>query len=103
MGGRRSRATRRITSRKGVFNPDDATRVKHTRMGVWDLYEEKQPELDRVPGLSRLEKFLSLKQTLPYIWRMVKDISGIRGCGLLLLSYLVIELLMALVPAAVLW
>lgn len=103
MGGRRSRANRRITSRKGVFNPDDATRVKHTRLGVWDLYEEKEPEFDRLPGLSRLERFLTIKQTFPYVWRMVKDIGSIRSCWLLLFAYLALELLQSLIPAAVLW
>ena len=102
MGGR-SRKARRITSRKGVFNPEDTTRVKHTRLGVWDLYEEKEPELDRLPGLSRLEKFLTLRQTMPYIWRMAKDIGSIRSCWLLLALYLVLEMSSALVPAAALW
>ncbi|EKM60432.1 uncharacterized protein PHACADRAFT_109893 [Phanerochaete carnosa HHB-10118-sp] len=103
MGGRRRGASRRITSRKGVFNPEDTKRVKHTRIGVWDLYEEKIPELERVPGLSRLERFLTLKQTLPYVWRMVKDIGSIRSCWLLLTLYLILDLVGALVPAAVLW
>ena len=103
MGGRRRAATRRITSRKGVFNPEDTKRVKHTRIGVWDLYEEKVPELERVPGLSRLERFLTIKQTLPYVWRMIKDIGSIRSCWLLLFLYLILELVEALVPAAVLW
>ena len=103
MGGRRRGASRRITSRKGVFNPEDSKRVKHTRLGVWDLYEEKVPELERLPGLSRLERFLTLRQTLPYVWRMVKDIGSIRSCWLLLALYLILELIGALVPAAVLW
>lgn len=103
MGGRTRRAARRITSRKGVFNPEDTTRVKHTRLGVWDLYEEKEPELDRLPGLSRFERFLTLKQTLPYVWRMAKDIGRIRSCWTLLMSYLILELLSSLIPAAVLW
>jgi hypothetical protein len=103
MGGRSRRATRRITSRRGVFNPDDTTRVKHTRLGVWDLYEEKEPELDRLPGFWRLERFLTLKQTLPYVWRMAKDIGSIRSCWPLLVLYLILELLSALVPAAALW
>lgn len=46
MRGKRTR----ITSRKGVFNPEDATQVKHTKLGVWDLYEEKEPELANIPG-----------------------------------------------------
>ena len=103
MGGRKSRANRRITSRKGIFNPEDTARVKHTRLGVWDLYEEKEPELDLLPGLSRFERYLTLKQTMPYIWRMVKDIGSIRSCWPLLLAYLALELIAALIPAAVLW
>lgn len=100
-GGRRSRgASRRITSRKGVFNPEDDKRVKHTRLGVWDLYEEREHDIQKVPGFSKVEQLASLRQTLPYVWRMVKDIGSIRSCWQLLFLYIVLEVLAALIPAA---
>lgn len=99
----RSRRRARITSRKGVFNPEDNVRVKHTRIGVWDLYEEKEPELANVPASSPLERILALKQNLPYLWRMVKDIGSIRSCWTLLLLYMTVIVLSAMIPAISLW
>lgn len=93
----------RVTSRKGVFNPEDATKVKHTKVGVWDLYEEKEPELARIPGSSRLERLLTMKQSLPYLWQMLKDIGSIRSCWWLLVSYMVLVVVSAMVPALALW
>lgn len=100
---RRARGRTRITSRKGVFNPDDQTKVKHTRLGVWDLYEEKEPELSRIPGSSRLERFLALKQSLPYLWMMLKDIGSIRSCWVLLVYYVALVFAGSLIPAVSIW
>lgn len=100
-GGRRRGA--RITSRKGVFNPEDITKVKHTKVGVWDLYEEKEPELANIPGSSRLERFLAMRQSLPYLWQMLKDIGSIRSCWWLLVWYMALVVVSAMVPAAALW
>jgi hypothetical protein len=91
------------TSRKGVFNPEDEKKVKHTRLGVWDLYEEKEPELATIPGSSRIERFLALKQTFPYLWRMLKDISSIRSCWMLLIYYVALMFAMSVLPAVSLW
>lgn len=90
-------------TRKGTFDPNDATRVKHTRVGVWDLYEEVAPELERIPGSSKYERFLEWKRDLPYVWFMLKDISSIRRCWPLFFSYIVVEFILALVPAVNLW
>ncbi|KAI0089816.1 P-loop containing nucleoside triphosphate hydrolase protein [Irpex rosettiformis] len=98
-GGKRTR----VTSRRGVFNPEDNTRVKHTRLGVWDLYEEKEPELASIPGSSRLERFLSLKQSIPYLWMMLKDIGRIKSCWMLLMCYGVLVFVGSLIPALSIW
>lgn len=100
-GGKR-RGTR-ITSKKGVFNPEDVTKVKHTKVGVWDLYEEKEPELDFIPGSSRLERYLAMKQNLPFLWRMLIDIGSVRSCWWLLVAYLGLVVVSAIVPAVALW
>ncbi|EED84781.1 predicted protein [Postia placenta Mad-698-R] len=98
------RRSRRVTSRSGTFNPEDVKRVSHTRLGVWDLYEERAQVLGlRIPGTSRLEHYLSVSQSLPYVWKMLKDISGIQNCWLLLLLYLTVEFIKALLPATSLW
>ena len=93
----------RITSRKGVFNPEDETKVKHTKLGIWDLYEEKEPELANIPGSSRLERFLALKQNLPYLWMMLRDIGSIRSCWMLLVYYGILIFIGSLIPAVSIW
>ncbi|KAI0820613.1 P-loop containing nucleoside triphosphate hydrolase protein [Trametes gibbosa] len=93
----------RRSNRKGTFNPDDTHRVKHTRIGVWDLYEEENPNLERIPGSSWLERGFEVYACLPYLMRMLKDILSIRSCWLLLTSYLAADFLNSLLPAASLW
>ncbi|KAI0668740.1 P-loop containing nucleoside triphosphate hydrolase protein [Trametes maxima] len=91
------------SNRKGTFDPADTHRVKHTRIGVWDLYEELNPDLEHVPGATWLEKVLEAYACLPYLVRMLKDILSIRSCWLLLVSYLAADFLHSLIPAASLW
>lgn len=96
------RGPRKSLQRPGVFNPHDATRIKHTRIGVWDLYEEKRSDIP-IPGSSRLETASQMLQGLPYVWRMLKDICGIRRCLVLMLLYLTVEIVASLIPAVSLW
>lgn len=94
---------RRHSRRKGVFDPDDATRIKHTRLGVWDLYEEKAPEMVHIPGAWNWERYLEVRRDLPYVWTMLADIGRIRSCWSLLFYYAVVETVSALLPAVNLW
>ncbi|KAG6874168.1 hypothetical protein C0995_005586 [Termitomyces sp. Mi166 len=94
---------RRKPTRKGKFDPSDTKNVKHSRIGVWDLYEEIQPELAHVPGSSRLEPYFEIAQNLPYVWRMLRDIGSIRACWFHLVLYLIFECIASLIPAISLW
>src|ERR1700722_6541326 len=88
---------------KDNFDPDDTNHVKHTKLGVWDLYEEKQPELARIPGAAGVEQYLEMYQSLPFVWRMLKDLGQIKNCWIMLFFYLLVVLLASLVPAVSLW
>ncbi|KAM5537530.1 hypothetical protein V8D89_008857 [Ganoderma adspersum] len=99
--GRNSRRTR--TSRPGTFDPSDHTRVKHTKIGVWDLYEEIDPARAHVPGASYAERAFEAYQCLPYLARMIRDVLAIRSCWFLLAAYALAEGGQALLPAASLW
>ncbi|KAF9448852.1 P-loop containing nucleoside triphosphate hydrolase protein [Macrolepiota fuliginosa MF-IS2] len=88
--------------RKGSFDTEDRTRVQHSRIGVWDLYEEITPRLGFV-GWPTLQPLFDIVENIPYVWRMTVDVFSIRECNLLLLSYLVIELVASLLPALSLW
>ncbi|KAJ6569472.1 P-loop containing nucleoside triphosphate hydrolase protein [Mycena capillaripes] len=102
--GFRRRQTK-INSDEGTFDPEDTRKVKHTRMGIWDLYEEIEPKLNLVPGSlrSQLETYHEMKGSFPFVLRMFKEIGSIRACWWLLAGYLTIALILALIPAVELW
>jgi hypothetical protein len=101
MSRYRKRRTRK--SSLETFDPNDRTHVKHTRVGVWDIYEEREP-IVRIPGLSaHLKAYREIANCLPYLWRMMKDISTINGCIALIALYVVVEIVASLVPALSLW
>ncbi|KAF8724831.1 hypothetical protein AX14_008579 [Amanita brunnescens Koide BX004] len=78
--------------------------IQHTKLGVWDLYEELFPNSSSPRWLATLpELYDELVQTLPYLLRMAKDIIGIKSCWVYLVSFLAIRLLLSLLPAVELW
>ena len=97
------RGSSQFTDKKGTFDPNDASRVKHTRLGVWDLYEEFEPGLAHVPGASRLEKYMDILECTPYVWRMIRDVVSIPSCAVLFVLHALINLGIAIVPALGLW
>ncbi|KAK0202956.1 P-loop containing nucleoside triphosphate hydrolase protein [Desarmillaria ectypa] len=93
----------RSTRRKGVFDPSDNKTVTYTRVGVWDLYQEKPEVLTQIPWSSRLEPYVEMLGNMPYFWRMLRDIGSIRSCWILLGLNLLVHILGALIPAVALW
>ncbi|CAK5279803.1 unnamed protein product, partial [Mycena citricolor] len=96
----------RFTDDEGVFDPSDTDRVRHTKIGVWDLYEQIEPRgADLVPSSvkARLQTYYEMTGSFPYVWRMLKEISSIKGCWYLLAAYLVTTLILSLIPAVELW
>ncbi|KAJ7151708.1 P-loop containing nucleoside triphosphate hydrolase protein [Mycena filopes] len=104
-GRRGFRRRPQVTSEEGTFDPEDVTKVKHTRMGIWDLYEELEPKLSFVPRSMRLrlETYHEMKGSFPYVLRMFKEIGSIKACWWLLAGYLIVALVLALIPAVELW
>jgi hypothetical protein len=98
------RKKRRMATRAGKVDPQDARRVKHSRIGVWDLYEERQTNsnLLRIPG-SSIETFAQMIQNTPYVMRMLKDVLSIRRVQMLLPIFLIMEVSNSLIPAVSLW
>jgi hypothetical protein len=89
----------------GKVDPQDARRIKHSRIGIWDLYEERQTNsnLLRIPGSSIVETFAQMIQNTPYVMRMLKDVLGIRRVQMLLPIFLIMEVSNSLIPAVSLW
>ena len=98
----RGQKTRR-GPRHGSFDPHDANTVKHTRLGVWDLYEQVDSGIIRLPWVSEVARRLEVLNDLPYVWRMFKDVASIKSCWLYFLIYCIIEFLSSLLPAVTLW
>ncbi|KAI0743363.1 hypothetical protein C8Q80DRAFT_1106739 [Daedaleopsis nitida] len=90
-------------ARVRAFDPKDTRNVHHTRIGVWDVYEEKEPKLAHIPGSSKIEKYAELFEGLPYVWRLIVDILSIPTCAFLLMIYVGAELGIAIFPAIGLW
>lgn len=103
MGKRRSKAKQTFSDRKGTFDPNDESHVKHTKVGIWDLYEERNPTLARIPFSARLERYLAASKDLPFLWRMLRDIGSMSSCWFLLICYALVEFLSAFIPAAKLY
>jgi hypothetical protein len=94
-----------MKARAGEFDYQDAHRFKHTRVGIWDLYEERQSHLPRIhiPTSSISETYTQIIQNVPFLARMLKDVLSIKRCSMLLPTYLVVEVLTSLIPAVSLW
>lgn len=94
-----------MVTRTGKVNPQDARRVKHSRIGIWDLYEERQANSSwlRIPGSSIVETYAQMIQNTPYVVRMLKDVLSIRRVQMLFPIFLVMEVSGSLIPAVSLW
>ncbi|KAG1825435.1 P-loop containing nucleoside triphosphate hydrolase protein [Suillus subaureus] len=81
----------------------DLRPVTHTRIGIWDLYEQCGKELPRRPDSSMLGTFVRIRDNMPYVVRMFKEILNIRRVRMLLPAFLVVQVLDSLIPAVSLW
>jgi hypothetical protein len=82
------------------FNPE-AEHVTHTRIGVWDLYEDKRHKTERIPSSSFLQKFDETLTSLPFFIRAVKTLAVL--CYNTLMLYLISSLITSLLPATALY
>ncbi|KAF6748428.1 HlyB/MsbA family ABC transporter [Ephemerocybe angulata] len=86
-----------------TFNPEDTASVKRSKVGVWDLYEDVGTKATKIPMLANLETLWESVDCLPYVWRMIRDISNIQGCMTYLFVYAVLEIGLSLLPALGVW
>ncbi|KAG2113033.1 P-loop containing nucleoside triphosphate hydrolase protein [Suillus discolor] len=91
-----------MNAHAGEFDHKDTRRFKHTRIGIWDLYEERQ-SLARKRVSSILQTYAPIIYSVPLLVRMFKDVLSIKRCSILLPAFLVVEVLASLIPAVSLW
>jgi hypothetical protein len=84
------------------IDPRDTRRFKHTRIGVWDLYEERRTGY-YIPGLSIRQTCGQIIESMPYVVQMLRDVLSIRRSWLLLSAFFIVEVLISLIPAISLW
>ncbi|KAG2743753.1 P-loop containing nucleoside triphosphate hydrolase protein [Suillus brevipes Sb2] len=84
------------------IDPRDTRRFKHTRIGVWDFYEERRTEY-YIPGSSIRERWGQITESMPYVVQMLRDVLSIRRSWLFLSVFFIVEVLISLIPAISLW
>ena len=85
--------------------PNLAKEFKHTKAGIWDVYEQIPTGKigTIVPGVSKLFRNVEMIEDLPFVWRMAKDVLKIESCRYYLCLYIFVKLLSSLEPAVTLW
>ena len=86
-------------------NADLAKEFKHTKAGIWDVYEQIPASRlgINIPGVSKLLRHFEFVEDLPFVWRMVKDVAKIKSCWYYLCLFIFVEILASLEPAVALW
>ncbi|KAG1770215.1 P-loop containing nucleoside triphosphate hydrolase protein [Suillus occidentalis] len=84
------------------IDPQDTRRFKHTRIGIWDFYEERRTEY-YIPGTSIRERCGQIIESMPYVVQMLRDVLSIRRSWLFLSAFFIVEVLISLTPAISLW
>lgn len=86
--------------------PELAKEFKHTKVGIWDVYEQIPPTSKigvNIPGISKLFHNFGIIEDLPFVWRMVKDVTKIKSCWYYLCLFTFVKALASLEPAVTLW
>lgn len=84
---------------------DYTKEFKHRRVGVWDIYEQvpRKSFGITIPGISKLTRGLEIFKDLPFFWRVLKEVAGIKPCWYYLGPFILIKILLSLQPAVALW
>ena len=93
-----------VPNGKPLANPEDSARtVTRTQLGIWDYYEEKDPDAGRVAVWDAFKDARDIYGSLPFLLRASKDLLAIPGCAFQIAEYAVCELTSAFVPALSVW
>ena len=78
--------------------------VHHYRYGVWDMYEELNPDARKLNLRATVrQRAKELSDSAPYLLRAVKDVLAIPGCKRLVALYGVSKFASAFMPALSVW
>ncbi|KAI0301012.1 HlyB/MsbA family ABC transporter [Multifurca ochricompacta] len=85
----------------GAFDPHNGKIIEHRKLGVWDLYVERDRMLSYFPTSWKLEEYAGIWNDVPYLWRTIYDMGTVAWPMLLL--FLAVAFARSLVPALNLW
>ncbi|KAI0668743.1 HlyB/MsbA family ABC transporter [Trametes maxima] len=94
------------SSRESPAYSPDPHPIRHTRLGAWDVYEQRGVSAGRKGNgmvASALESLRTMAECAPYVWKMFQDIFALSGCRRPLMLYGITSLAAALIPAITLW
>ena len=87
--------------KRGTFDPQNEKLFEHRKLGIWDLYIERDSKLSLFPTSWKIEEYVGLWNDLPYLWRTIRDVGP--DSWPLLLLYVAIIATNSLIPALNLW
>ncbi|KAI9507420.1 HlyB/MsbA family ABC transporter [Russula earlei] len=84
-----------------AFKPRDGKVLEHRKIGVWDLYQERDQVLSYFPTSWKIEAYAGIWIDIPYLWRTMGDLYSVAWP--LLSLYLALTFVKSLLPALTLW
>ena len=84
-----------------TFEPRKGKVLKHIKVGVWDLYVERDQLLSYLPTSWKIDAYTEMWNDLPYLWKAIRDLASVAWPMLSL--YLVLAFAKSLLPALTLW
>jgi len=86
---------------KLAFEPRKGKVIEHSKIGIWDLYQERDQYLSYLPTSWKVDAYAEMWNDLPYLWKAIRDLSSVAWSVLSL--YLALALARSLLPALTLW
>ena len=86
---------------KPAFEPRKGKVIEHRKIGIWDLYQERDQYLSYLPTSLKIDAYAEMWNDLPYLWKAIRDLSSVAWPALSL--YLTVALARSLLPALTLW
>ena len=86
---------------KPAFEPRKGKVLQHVKVGIWDLYQERDQFLSYLPTSWKIDAYTEMWNDLPYLWGTIRDLASVAWPMLSL--YLVLTFAGSLLPALTLW
>jgi hypothetical protein len=86
---------------KRAFEPRKGKVIEYSKIGVWDLYQERDRLLSYFPTSLKIDAYTEMSNDLPFLWKTIGDLFSVAWPTLML--YLFLSLVKSVLPALTLW